>query len=122
MKISETETKKTTERSMKPTAGFFCFFFLNKINRQGFLNGSASKVSACNAGDGTLGWKDTLRRKWQPSPIFLPGESCGQRSLEDYGQLGHKKSEMTEATEHTKQKNFQLDSPRKKKQRIQNHK
>ena len=24
------------------------------------------------------------RRKWQPSPVFLPGESHGQRSLEGY--------------------------------------
>ena len=21
------------------------------------------------------------RRKWQPTPVFLPGKSCGQRSL-----------------------------------------
>ena len=25
------------------------------------------------------------RRKWQPTPVFLPGESHGQRSLVDYG-------------------------------------
>ena len=25
------------------------------------------------------------RRKWQPTPVFLPGESHGQRSLEDKG-------------------------------------
>ena len=24
------------------------------------------------------------RRKWQPTPVFLPGESHGQKSLEDY--------------------------------------
>ena len=24
------------------------------------------------------------RRKWQPTPIFLPGESYGERSLMDY--------------------------------------
>ena len=24
------------------------------------------------------------RRKWQPSPVFLPGESHGQRSLTNY--------------------------------------
>ena len=24
------------------------------------------------------------RRKWQPTPVFLPGESCGQRSLMGY--------------------------------------
>ena len=28
--------------------------------------------------------KTPWRRKWQPTPIFLPGESHGQRSLEDY--------------------------------------
>ena len=25
------------------------------------------------------------RRAWPPTPVFLPGESPGQRSLEDYG-------------------------------------
>ena len=28
-----------------------------------------------------LGRKDPLRRKWKPTPVFLPGESHGQRSL-----------------------------------------
>ena len=31
-----------------------------------------------------LGWEDPWRRKWQPTPIFLPGESHGQRSLVSY--------------------------------------
>ena len=26
------------------------------------------------------------RRKWQPTPVFLPGESYGQRSLVGYSQ------------------------------------
>ena len=30
---------------------------------------------------GTIPW----RRKWQPTPLFLPGESHGQRSLAGYG-------------------------------------
>ena len=25
--------------------------------------------------------KIPCRRKWQPTPVFLPGESCGQKSL-----------------------------------------
>ena len=29
----------------------------------------------------SLGRKDPLRRKWKPTPVFLPGESHGQRSL-----------------------------------------
>ena len=32
------------------------------------------------------------RRKWQPTPVFLPGESHGQRSLEGYSPQGHKES------------------------------
>ena len=27
-------------------------------------------------------------RKWQPTPVFLPGKSYGQRSLEGYTVLG----------------------------------
>ena len=32
-------------------------------------------------GSGRFPWK----RKWQPTPVFLPGESHGQRSLAGYG-------------------------------------
>ena len=32
----------------------------------------------------------TCRRKWQPSPLLLPGESHGQRSLVGYSPWGHK--------------------------------
>ena len=31
------------------------------------------------------------RRKWQPPPVFLPGESHGQRSLAGYSSWGHKR-------------------------------
>ena len=33
---------------------------------------------------GTLGVIILWRRNWQPTPVFLPGESHGQRSLEGY--------------------------------------
>ena len=36
------------------------------------------------------------RRKWQPTPVFLPGESHGQRSLMGYSPWGHKELDMTE--------------------------
>ena len=41
------------------------------------------------------------RREWQPTPVFLAGESLGQRSLEGCNLWGHKESDMTEATGHT---------------------
>ena len=31
------------------------------------------------------------RRKWQPTPVFLPGEFHGQRSLAGYSPWGHKR-------------------------------
>jgi len=33
------------------------------------------------------------RRKWQPTPVFLPGESHGQRSLVGCSLWGRKESE-----------------------------
>ena len=36
------------------------------------------------------------RRKWQPTPVFLPGKSHGQRSLTVYCPWGHKESDSTE--------------------------
>ena len=41
------------------------------------------------------------RRKWQPSPVFLPEESHGQKSLEGYSPWGCKELDMTEVTERT---------------------
>ena len=36
------------------------------------------------------------RRKWQPTPLFLPGESHGQGSLEGYSPRGLKESDTSE--------------------------
>ena len=41
---------------------------------------------------GTIPW----RRKWQPTPVFLPGESQGQRSLVGYSPWDGKELDMTE--------------------------
>ena len=38
------------------------------------------------------------RRKWQPTPVFLPGESQGWGSLVGCHLWGHTESDMTEAT------------------------
>ena len=37
----------------------------------------------------SLGWEDPWRREWQSTPVFLSGESCGQRSLVGYSSWGH---------------------------------
>ena len=40
------------------------------------------------------------RRKWQPTPVFLPGKSHGQRSLVGYSSWGHKRVRRDLATKH----------------------
>ena len=40
--------------------------------------------------------KSPWRREWQPTPVFLPGEFHGQRSLVGYSPGGRKESDMTE--------------------------
>ena len=65
-----------------------------------------------------LGWEDPLEEgngnplqysclenpmdggggQWQPTPVFLPRESYGRRSLAGYSPLGHTESDMTEHT------------------------
>ena len=38
------------------------------------------------------------RRKWQPTPVFLPGESQGRGSLVGYCLWGRTESDTTEVT------------------------
>ena len=58
-------------------------------------DGSDGKESAYNAGDFWIG-KIPWRREWQPIPVFLPGESHGQRSLVGYSPWGRKVSDASE--------------------------
>ena len=44
----------------------------------------------------SLGREDPWRRKWQPTPVFLPGESHGWRSLVGYSPRGRKELDTTE--------------------------
>ena len=45
-------------------------------------------------------WKIPQRRAWKLTPVFLPGESHEQWSLEGYSAYGCKESDTTEATQH----------------------
>ena len=49
------------------------------------------------------------RRAWQPTPVFLPGESPGQRSLVEYSPWGRTVSDMTEVSEHIRMQKKQKD-------------
>ena len=60
----------------------------------GFPGGIVVKNPPANAG-GTRDpwvWKIPRRKKWQPTPLFLPGKSHGQRNLVGYSQWGRRES------------------------------
>ena len=69
----------------------------------GSPGGSAVKNPPANARDLRHGFdpqvgKIPWRRAWQLTPLFLPGESHGQRSLAGYSPWAYKESDMTEVT------------------------
>ena len=48
-----------------------------------------------------LGWEDPLEKEWQPTPVFLPGKSHGDRSLAGYSPWGCKEPDTTGQLVHT---------------------
>ena len=60
------------------------------------------KNPPADAGDvrgvGSISGKIPWRRKWQPTPVLLPGKSHRQRSLAGYSPWGHKESDAIKAT------------------------
>ena len=58
----------------------------------GFPGGSVVENPPANAGDvGSIpGQEDPLEKEMQPTPVFLPGKSHGQRSLAGYSPWCHK--------------------------------
>ena len=62
----------------------------------GFPGGPVSKESACSAGD-----PGSVPGSEGSTPVFLPGDSHGQRSLAGYSPWGHKESDTTEQHTHT---------------------
>ena len=74
---------------------------MEAMRHMDFSHGSDAEESACNSGEpgfnpcvGKIPW----RREWQPTPVFLPGESHGQRSLAGCSSHGGKELDTTEAT------------------------
>ena len=57
------------------------------------LPANAGRRKTC--GFGPWVQKIPWRRAWQATPVFLPGESHGQRNLAGYSPWGHKESDST---------------------------
>ena len=72
------------------TLGLSTFYYFFCYLSMGFPGGARAKESACQCkrykrcGFDLWVRKIPWRRPWQPTPVFLPGESHGQRSLRGY--------------------------------------
>ena len=71
---------------------------MNVIYLVGFPGGSVIKNPPAKEEmwDLALSGKMPWKRKWQPTPVSLPGKSHGQRSLAGYSPWGRKESDVTE--------------------------
>ena len=69
---------------------FKCLFPNYKVLHKGFPGGTSSKEPACQCKRYKIceldPWvrKSWWKRAWQPTPVFLPGNSHGQRRLASY--------------------------------------
>ena len=86
-----------------------CFLICHLGLSQGFPDGASGKETTCqwrrHKRCGFDPWvrKIPWRRKWQPTPVFLPGRSHGQSSLVGYSLWCPKESDMTEYSNSNKQ-------------------
>ena len=65
-----------------------------------WLRGSSVCLQCGRPGFDPWVGKIPWRRKWQSTPVFLPGESHGRRSLVGYSPQGRKESDTTERLHH----------------------
>ena len=75
---------------------------MQQVRTLGFPGSTVVRNLPASAGDardtGFNAWvgKIPWSRKWQPTPVFLPGKFHGQRSLAGYSPWGHRESDTTE--------------------------
>ena len=80
-----------SQRSLRLSSIFCILFPLFGHSYVLLLMSSFMSVNICVM---YLGWP--VRRKWQPTPIFLPETSHEHSSLTGYSPIGHKMLDMTE--------------------------
>ena len=96
--LSSCSSKRMQKQNNRNPTTVYCYssfldILLNLLIKKWFLHSgdfpgaSASKESTCqwrrHRKHRFHPWVRNIpwRRKWQPAPVFLPGKSCGQRSL-----------------------------------------
>ena len=112
MQYSSLQRRTSLPSPVTSTTGCsFCFGFISSFFLDLFLPSSpgaywapidlvSSSFSVLSFCLFMLFMRFSWRRKWQPTPVFLPGESRGQRSLVGCCPWGLTVSDTTEVTQH----------------------
>ena len=73
------------------------FLMLSSVNTASLLAQTVKRLPAMQETRiQSLGWEDPRRKKWQPTPVILPGKFHGLRSLVGYSPWGCKEPDTTE--------------------------
>ena len=103
---TQKQTRRSMEQNKEPRNTLTHLWAVSWQQRkeEGFSDNTGGKRLACQCrrhkrcgfypGVGKFPWT----RAWQPTPVFLPGEFHGQRSLVDYSLWSHKELGVTEVT------------------------
>ena len=92
LKLQSQKKKKDSIQEKRQSRNFLGLIkYIKPYIQGGFTGDSVVGVYECRrcGFDSRVG-KTPWKRKWQPTPVFLPGKSYGQRSLADYSPWCHK--------------------------------
>ena len=90
-------TKPEEKTNFFHSATEVAIWMVGALKRQIPLDLSLNWSRSTNCPNGPI-LTSSIVRKWQPTPVFLPGESQGQGSLVGFRLWGHTESDTTEAT------------------------
>ena len=94
---SQTRLSDWTELCLKLYIHMCSYTYtVSKYSLPWWLSGQESAYHCRRSGYNSWVRKIPWRRTWQPTPVWLPGESHGQRSLVGYSPWGHKESDTSE--------------------------
>ena len=108
--LPDSGIEPASPKSPAPAGGFFTRESLNWLSNSTcetlwnaetsrlprWLSGKESACQCWRRGFHPRVGKVPWRRKWQPTPVFLPGKSHGEGSLEGHSPWGHEELDMTE--------------------------
>ena len=101
-----TPTVHGVTKSWTQLSDFHFHQTVNSRGKQGLPWWLSGKEPTCQCRRGRFNpWvrKIPWSRQWQPTPVFLPGRSHGQRSLTGYSPWGHRRVGLYLATKTAKQ-------------------